>query len=652
MKIEHDQHHTAPSLNLAPSHHIIMTLFIFAIRFECSNLKSQRFYNKIIQLVSETCVLHDPCTTDLINSANVPGFQLDQDLSQLLCDYNNIATVVVADACNYPLLRNRPHYLMQFGRSITNMFDLPVNGSCVFVLFHDYTTTFLVKQMLNADVTLEPLDPSQVTPTQHKHADDDGDVTTVAYVSFSRFKYIIKTTEQFQYLKIPMQKETILDQFNNADKAYVILQDSKYMSFIRQHVSIHEFKHVLDRAWKYMLQLEHHCKTVHLFDLDCIEGLPLFNMCTDTIASTNTNPYIQVHDAVPIKQSDRQRSVTCNNLICSNATFAKRFKSFLGSKHFDKLTGFVNSNPNMYVTGGIMSLLLNQDQVDASQYDNSDVDVLCVHRNGHEFVDSIKRFLKHANNNKRLECEFNITVTCSTDVEMPYLSLNGIEAIDYSFKKQGYYSYIDRSKKLLKRFTNLHQWFTCTANPAFVENEYNIKQLRKAQSIFDSPTTDQDQPLLNSNDTMLEIIKSIIRDVRYYTDFDYFHETINHLNIVFVKSDQPDAFNMTYHPKIKLTSFGPYKRKVEFFHISSMSSNTMITAANLISSFHLPCVRSYYYQGKIMMSTSAISAYMTNINFNITLYEGMLADDEKNRIITDKYRSRGYTNVLMSNKNK
>ncbi|CAI2358632.1 Hypothetical protein MVR_LOCUS339 [uncultured virus] len=648
MKIEYDQ----LELELALSFDIItsglhqlhiwnfMTLIIIAIKPTFNTSRSQRFYSKLIHSVSEACTPHDPLTTDLINSANVPGFQLNQDISQLLYDYNNAVTIMMADDCNYVLLKHKQHYIMKFDRSVTNMFDLPANGSCVFVLFHEYTTTTMTKQLLNSNVTLDPLDPPQVQALSPWHDSNQDDTDPVqAYVGFSRFKYVIKTTDQFQYLNIPMQKNTILDQFNSVDKAFVMLQDPKYMKFIRQHVSIHEFKVVLDRAWKYMLQLEHHHKIVHLFDLDCVKGLPLFNMCTDTIASTNTNPYVQVRDGVAVKQSDRQLDMTCNNMICSSATFAKRFKSFLGDESYDKLIAWVDSNPNVYVTGGIMSLLLNQDQVDASQYDNSDIDVLCVHRAGHEFVESVKRFMGHAIGCGNLESEFNVTITCTTDVEMPYSNLTGIKVMNCSGIK-------------LKGSTNLHEWFTCAANPTFVHNEHNHKQLQKIMQHLGRKVKFDG----SCDDMMLQIVQAIINHSKTNSSLECFEKTIHHLNIVFVKSDQLDTFNIMYHPKIKLTSFGPHKRKVEFFHINSISPNTTTTAANLISSFHLPCVRAYYNigkegKGKIMMTASAVSAYMTNINFNIMIHDNMTTDDDKNQIIIDKYHRRGYTNVLMSNKN-
>ncbi|CAI2358654.1 Hypothetical protein MVR_LOCUS361 [uncultured virus] len=624
-----------------------MTIILFAIKSDRDSIRSQRFYNKLIHLLSDAFELHNS-STNPIDSANTPDSQLTDNITNLLIDHDNVTVTMIADNCSYPLIKDKPHYILRLSKPIADMFELPTNPSCVLMLFHEYTPLTLIKQLLNSNTTLNPLDPSQVQSLHHDtDADSDASALDVTrgYMYSSRFKYLVKTTAHLQHLNIPMKADTILDQFNNVDKAFVMLQDKRYMDYVRRHVPISDFKPALSRAWKYMLQLEHYHKTIHLFDLDCIGGLPLFNLCTDSTADINTNPYIIVDPTAPIKPSMIQHTLTSNNLICSAATFEARLQSFLGTEHYIKLMSCVHTNPNMYITGGIMSLLLNQDQVDASQYENSDIDVLCANWMWHDFAASVYEFLECNNNCLRgnNSHEFSVTVSCVSDVELPYCNLASVTEIHGGCD-------------LDVQFTKLHEWFTCNINLNYTDDLANQLKMRKMLAYLETEPTLHDDGYYptDPDEFIMLVVKAVIGYSQRYSGIEAFGQVISHLSIVFVKSNQSDVYNLLYHPKIKAIDYGPHKRKIEFFHIRNISNDTTCTAANLINSFHLPCVRAYYHRtkegkGKVMMAASAVSAYMTNINFNITLYKGMTIDDAKNRDIVDKYCSRGYTSVLSSN---
>ena len=617
-----------------------MTIILFAIKSDHDSIRSQRFYSKLIHLLSDAFELHNP-STNLIDSANTPDSQLTDDITNLLFDHDNVTATMLADNCSYPLIKDKPHYVLSLTKPIADMFELPTNPSCVLMMFHDYTTSTLIKQLLNSNTMLGPLDISQVQ-SLHLNTDDDDAPTldiTRGYMYSSRFKYLVKATAHLQHLNIPMKANTILNQFNNVDKAFIMLQDKRYMDYIRHHIPINDFKPVIDRAWKYMLQLEHYHKTIHLFDLDCIGQLPLFNLCTDSTANTNTNPYIIIDPTAPIKSSMIQPTLSSNNLICSTATFQARLQSFLGTEHYTKLMSCVHTNTNMYITGGIMSLLLNQDQVDASQYENSDIDVLCANWMRHDFAASVYEFLgcNGYGSGENNPYEFSVTISCVCDVEVPYCNLASVVEIHDDCD-------------LNTQFTKLHEWFTCNINPNYIDEPAKQLKMRKMLDYLETeiPRNDDYYPT-DPDEFMVLVVKAIINYSQRYSCIEAFGHVISHLNIVFIKSNQSDTYDLLYHPKIKAIDYGPYKRKVEFFHIHNISNDTTCTAANLINSFHLPCVRSYYHQSKVMMAASAVSAYMTNINFNITLYKGMTVDDDKNRDIVDKYCSRGYTSVLASN---
>jgi hypothetical protein len=272
------------------------------------------------------------------------------------------------------------------------------------------------------------------------------------------------------------------------------------------------------------------------------------------------------------------------------------------------------------ITGGIMSACLQEKHPLLSRFKNhtgnindiykayfneyyctSDIDVMFKVKDNFIFIDNVTEFYNMIVLNL---CKFN-----PSDVDPQFIKLK-LNKIGYVFVSE---KYIDSMKS---EYT-----------PLYIKeniNEENIKMLFKseymklAQEYIDKLPADT---------------KDKYPDV-YNIDVDF---------KVYVNKDKTSnvdiSLSMTYKYKIE----SPYlNHKLELFPIKQDDF------MNVVSSFHLPCVRGYYDGNDVYMTTSCVIAHMTLMNIDYKYFTG--TKDSYDIIL--KYALRGGWGLWMNQSEK
>lgn len=135
------------------------------------------------------------------------------------------------------------------------------------------------------------------------------------------------------------------------------------------------------------------------------------------------------------------------------------------------------------------------------------------------------------------------------------------------------------------------------------------------------------------------------RDKKYNDYFDIL--PIICVRIIVINNETENHLFKVYDSLKFKIKFSKLSHHIEFFKIKSFESDKCPSFFSTVSKFHLPCVRSYYTGDNVYMLPSAITAYLTLINFEYKYFAGAKDPIE----ILNKYRMRGYS-IYLNDKEK
>ena len=348
-----------------------------------------------------------------------------------------------------------------------------------------------------------------------------------------------------------------------------------------------------------------------VFDINTASMLPFFGVRTN---DTDLNPYI----VIPINQknlspknnifgADYTSTMYKTNYylgIVNLDTFKNNMNTFIsGSNVFDIFNGINFKENKMGVTGSIMpaclqknnplKLKFNSDYRYYSEYySNSDIDVMIKTSDVTEFLNITQNIFK------------KMTDNIKTYFEYVY--------IDMTYNKN---IYVYLTKKFID--DNLSD-----LDFEYVKNNINSNDIIEKILPFIIKQHEKYVESLNLNDSKLDIIK----------EFDK-----SKVNIILYENNKENYDDITIKFNIKARVKSKYlSRELELFMIKGDDF------MNVVSKFHLPCVRAYYDGSNVYMTPSCITSYMTMINMHYTYFSSNTTPME----IINKYRMRGFGIIL------
>jgi len=377
---------------------------------------------------------------------------------------------------------------------------------------------------------------------------------------------------------------------------------------------LYNFKYAWTRFYMDEKAKEGYLKTTDeiVFDIDTANKLPLFLPKT---YQNNSNPYI----VIPINKNFLKNNIygidyttyvdsPANMLgIVDLKTFKEKMNIFIsGSELFDIFSGINFKENKIAITGSIMTACLQKNNPLRFKYDNdyryyseyypnSDVDVMVKTKEINEFLTITKKIYNKMRESIKIYFEYlYIDLEYNKNIYV-YITKNFIEknlsSFDYYYVKNNI-----NSNEIIELIL------------PFIENEHT--------KYLNSLNLDEDKlAIVNKFD------KSKINIIMYENQ----KENYNDITI---------RFNLKARIKSKYLS-----RELELFMITGDDF------MNVVSKFHLPCVRAFYDGDTVYMTPSCITSYMTMINMHYTYFSGASSPME----IINKYRMRGF-GILLNNK--
>ena len=385
----------------------------------------------------------------------------------------------------------------------------------------------------------------------------------------------------------------------------------------------------------------------YVFDIETASSLPVFPFCLD---KPHLNPYFSILVAENLLQftnnvNGAKLPLNFQRGIVNLAEFKRRLNIFIsGDENIDLLEGLNWSNTA--ITGGTVSAIIpkinplmvhfqqnNDLNVDLigfelnnffdEYYPGSDIDIACNHHNIIEFIQNmvnIKKTIyanlkKYDGNIKETDINtvsvksLSIHVNCSVlreksgNNELPFTIDYIIENKHKTFVKLYFYEFYLEHKKII--------------------NERNRKILGERVK----------------DDEYVKIIDycEVEKMALFIYDFKHKDEQIEEEDVQMtfpIYHNGKMFLKCIENLKYKLIS-NKLKRPFEIFRIYGKFFSC-------ISTFHLPCVRSYYNGTNCYMLPSAITAYHTFTNLDFHYFVG--SNDPIN--IVEKYRRRCYSTIL------
>ena len=280
--------------------------------------------------------------------------------------------------------------------------------------------------------------------------------------------------------------------------------------------------------------------------------------------------------------------------ICNLANFKTKMNIFTTSNPNNDLFANINFKKlECCITGGIMSACVQEKHPLLSRfvssnmtelysnffneyYVNSDIDVMFKAKDNFTFIDNVTEFYNMIVLNI---CTFN-----PSNVDPSYIKLV-LNKLAYIFVSEKFIETMNRGENSVEYIKeNI--------------NEDNIKELFKPY--FDVLVKEYIENLDGN-------LKKKYPDI-FKSDVDF---------KVYIKKDNTDNLdiNMAMTYKYKITS--PYlNHTLELFPIKQDDF------MNVVSSFHLPCVRAYYDGTDVYMTTSCVIAHMTYMNIDYKYFTG------------------------------
>lgn len=342
-----------------------------------------------------------------------------------------------------------------------------------------------------------------------------------------------------------------------------------------------------------------------VFDIHTASKLPYFK------TSYDRNPYI----SIPINRNnfnyniyaiDTKMYLSDNKTtgVVDFNTFKENINIFIsGCNEFDIFAGIDFNKYKMAISGSIMPACLQKNnplrlkfnsdyRYYSEYYCNSDVDIMIKTQDYNEFLNIVKNISSLMSNNVFNYFQYdNFNVNYNTNIYVyitkKFISEN-LSEFDYEYVKSNINSDII-VKKLLP----------------FIIKEHD--------NYINSLSIDDDNiHLINKFD------KSRVNIILYQNN----KETFNDISI-----------------KLNLKAFLSSTYLSRVFELFMINRNDFM---NVVSKFHLPCVRAYYNGSNVYMTPSCISAYMTLMNLHYKYFAGKVCPME----IINKYRMRGYGIIL------
>lgn len=386
---------------------------------------------------------------------------------------------------------------------------------------------------------------------------------------------------------------------------------NNFMGDNYRDIFIKNFKYAWTRFYMEEIAKEGYLNTDDeiVFDIHTANKLPVFIL--KTVDKIN-NPYF----VIPIS-----KNIIINNIegvdytyyhngnsnlmgVVDLKTFKQKMNTFIsGSELFDVFYGIDFKKNKMVITGSIMPACLHRNnplrlkfETDyryyAEYYCNSDVDVMIKTNSVTEFLDIVDDIYNKISQNIKTYFEyFHLKIEYNKNVYV-YLTKKFIEdnlsEYDFEFVKE-----------------NINSDEIITKMLPYIEDEH-VKYISS----------------LNLSDDKLKLV----------SEFDK-----SKVNIILYENQKDNYDDITIRFNLKVKVQSKYlSRELEIFMIKG---NDFM---NIVSKFHLPCVRAYYDGDNVYMTPTCITAYMTMMNMHYTYFSSATTPME----IINKYRMRGFGTIL------
>lgn len=423
---------------------------------------------------------------------------------------------------------------------------------------------------------------------------------------FKMYNYLPEEHKKLFYKNIFMSKKYchhILKHPNLINKIVQVFESNQ--------TGIHRIAEYIGHAWVrlYLDEVlkEGYLKTTDdiVFDINQASNLPCFY-----IRNEYSSPYLPLL----IKKEYRNKNlygvkITNTQLEINNLDeFLYNTRRFISSHDdFDLFKDIDFKENKMAISGSIMTAcvqknnplkqLFNNDlEYFREYYMNSDIDIMIKTQNPYEFIDICNKLEKQFNDN---------TIT---HWEHSYIQ-SSIDKSTYVYVTEEYIQSLFPEKDLEYLKSNLSNDFIITKLIDIIKVKHDLH--------LDS---------FYCEDKTNEIYKDI-------NDFDPKNVNILLYEDTFkgIKHDIMVRFNIKYHIS------SPYwNHDLELFMIKGDDF------MNIVSKFHLPCVRAYYDGDNVYMTPSFISAMMTMTNLHYKYFSSNTMPME----IINKYRQRGFGTIL------
>lgn len=380
-----------------------------------------------------------------------------------------------------------------------------------------------------------------------------------------------------------------------------------------------------------------------IFDINTASLLPVYPISQNI----RLNPYMTLLiDEKHLNLSntlcgmlDYNSSEINNKGICNLEEFKYRLNIFCSGD--DKINIFKNIDFNKYniaITGStmtaciqkkhpLMSLFKNTNIVNKfndyfdEYYSKSDIDIMFKIKNIYEYIDTVKLFFNDIKNNLN-----------SFYINLDNIYFNNINSNQTS-------STYENIKLVLNKINYLF------VTEKYIIDNINIKHTdNKIQYIKNN---------INSNE-IIEIFRPIYKkliDSKLEEHLKFLNNDKNKYNDIFINNDNFKIYiiNKSKNNEVYIDSsykyniISPYlKHSLELFQIKTNSF------LEIVSKFHLPCVRAYYDGTNLYMTTLCVISHLTYINID---YKYMHGNKDPFEILI-KNHMRGFGTILTNHEKK
>ena len=442
------------------------------------------------------------------------------------------------------------------------------------------------------------------------------------------------------------------------DYCHLVLNNEKVLDRLKPLFDKYKpvYKVLFGYAWLSMILDESIIKTRttdkhrFVFDINTANKLPTFPFVSDDLLQ---NPYISMLVKKDVLNASKN-VLSLNNIIdfpygvCNLDTFKQRFNLMVSGN--TKIDIFRNIKWESFaISGSIITACLQEksplfNSIAKSTntpkqnwinffntfYKESDIDLMCNEQSIYTYLEKVSEFIVQLNKNipdatiniepvksmsiilskhffsERLD-DFNDKYGCCYTLDEFIRNIDSFEIREYI-----YAMYVENKTKL----NNIIRESKCDTNP-YINNFLNIIPI------------DDIHINLITNDTLKKFTKHHDSDISLYVnDFKDGDEIVNDDNNYLI-------IRFCESIKFKISS-DKFNKTIELFR--SKSKNFF----NIVSKFHLPCVRAYYQGDNVYILPSCITSMMTGINIDYKYFAGL--KDPVN--IINKYRMRGFGTLL------